>query len=167
MSQRNEPPTSHANDVLDHLEHEIEDLEHVSRWKLWAGWIVGLLAAAGIVAAFVAYVVNPPSSVSSRMTYLPATSTAIELGEPRGATLSEPPAKMTWETVAGRLQYRVRVYERGEGTPIVERFTMDPFLELTADERGRLPKGTYVWTVVAQGQNGATLGAGQSTFRVR
>ena len=168
MTQNTEIPPSHANDVLDHLEHEIEDLEHVSRWKLWVGWIVGVLVAAGVIAAFVFYLVSPPTSRPSHMSYLPASSTSIELEGPRGATLSEAPAQLSWETVSGRLQYRVRIYERGEGTPVLDRFTIDPSLELTPEERASLPKGkTYVWTVVAQGQNGATLGAGQSTFRLR
>ena len=168
MTQPQETPTSHANDVLDHLEHEIEELEHLSRWKVWAGWIVGVLAAAGIVGAFVWYVVSPPSASPSRMSYLPASSTAIELGEPRGGTLSQAPARLSWETVSGRLQYRIRIYERGEGAPLVDRFTTEPSVELTAAERASVSKGkTYVWTVVAQGPNGSTLGAGQSTFRVR
>jgi hypothetical protein len=132
------------------------------------GWIVGVLVAAGVIAAFVFYLVSPPPTRPSRMSYLPSSSTSIELGEPRGATLSEAPATLTWETVSGRLQYRIRIYERGEGTPVVDRFTTETSVDLSPQDRALITKGkTYVWTVVAQGQNGATLGAGQSTFRVR
>lgn len=41
-------------------------------------------------------------------------------------------------------------------------------VELTTDEQARMPRGkTFVWTVVAQGKDGSTIGSGQATFKVR
>ena len=36
------------------------------------------------------------------------------------------------------------------------------------DEQARMPRGNaFIWTVVAQGKDGSTIGAGQATFKVR
>jgi hypothetical protein len=57
---------------------------------------------------------------------------------------------------------------KGTSTPVFERTTTSPFVELTPSEQERMPKGkTFVWTVVAQGKDGTTLGSGQATFKVR
>jgi hypothetical protein len=48
------------------------------------------------------------------------------------------------------------------------RATTTAYWDLTPDERAKLARGkTYVWTVVAQGKDGANIGAGQSSFKVR
>jgi hypothetical protein len=165
-----QPTETHsaADDALDHLEAEIENLEHVSTWGRWLGWGAAAVIVLGLVGVGVYVVVSPPPTTSSRMSYVPSGSSPLELGEPRGATLREAPARLTWESVAGRFQYRMRIYVKGDSQPVVERFVTTPFVELTADERARIPSGkSFVWSVTAQAANGSTLGAGQSTFKVR
>jgi hypothetical protein len=102
------------------------------------------------------------------MSYIPSTGSPIEVVEPKGMTLAAPPTRLAWESVTGRLQYVVRVYVKGTTTPVLDRIVISPSIELTPEEQARIPRGnTFVWTVVAQGKDGSTIGAGQSTFKVR
>jgi hypothetical protein len=101
------------------------------------------------------------------MSYVPAGSTPIDLGEPRGS-LSEPPTRFAWDSVTGRFQYIVKVYVKGTSQPVFERASTAPSFEMAPEERVRIPKGkSYVWTVVAQAKDGSTIGAGQASFKVR
>jgi hypothetical protein len=168
MSPETPVQVPHHEDALDHLEQEIKELEGVTRWgrPLRIGGLVILLVA--IVGGIAWYVTSPPPITSARMSYIPTTGSPIEVDEPKGATLDEAPTRFAWESVSGRLQYIVRVYVKGSNTPILERMMTAPSFELMPDERSRIrPGNTYIWTVVAQGKDGSTLGAGQSTFKVR
>ena len=168
MSQETPIHEAHHEDALDHLEEEIKTLEGVTRWgrPLRIGALVIFLAA--IVGGIAWFVTSPPPITSARTSYLPKTGSSIDVEEPKGVTLAEPPTRFAWESVTGRLQYIVRIYVKGSTNPILERMVTSPSLELTPDERARIPSGnTFVWTVVAQGKDGSTLGAGQSTFKVR
>ena len=158
----------HHDEAIDHLEEEIKSLEGVTRWgrPLRIGALVLLLVA--IFGGIAWFVTSPPPITSARLSYAPSTGSPIEVAEPKGATLAEPPTRFAWESVSGRMQYIVRIYVRGNTTPIFERMLTAPSFELTPDERARMKGGsTYVWTVVAQGKDGSTIGAGQSTFKVR
>jgi hypothetical protein len=153
-------------DAFDHLEQEFKNLEGVTRFgtPLRIGGFV--LIVVGVIAAAVWWVVNPPS-YTPRKSYITTTDSPIEVVEPRG-NLSGPPTRFVWESVTGRLQYVVRVYVKGEHTPIVERMVTTPFVELTPGEQARIPRGkTFVWTVAAQAKDGSTMAAGQQTFKVR
>jgi len=168
MSQVTPVPEHHHEDALDHLEEEIKSLEGVTRWgrPLHIGAAVIIVAA--IVGAIVWWVTAPPPITSARTSYIPASSSPLEVLEPKGGTLAEPPNRFAWESVTGRLQYILRVYVKGTNTPILERMVTSPSVELSPDERARMPRGnTYVWTVVAKAKDGSTLSAGQSTFKVR
>jgi hypothetical protein len=160
-------PEHHHEDALDHLEEEIKNLEGVTRFgrplRIGAFVIVTVAAVAGAIW----WVSSPPPITSSRASYVTTTGSPIEVVEPRG-NLAYPPARFAWESVTGRLQYVIRVYVKGENTPIVERMVTSSFVELTPGEQARIPRGkTFVWTVVAQGIDGSTIGAGQQTFKVR
>jgi hypothetical protein len=169
MSQVTPVPEHHHEDALDHLEEEIKNLEGVTRFgrPLRIGALV-LFLVAGIAAAVYWVVSPPPVTSSSRKAYVTTTGSPIEVVEPKGMTFSDPPTRFAWESVTGRLQYVVRVYVKGESNPIVERMVTSPSVELTPGEQQRMPRGkTFVWTVVAQGKDGSTIGAGQSSFKVR
>jgi hypothetical protein len=156
--------------AIEHLAEEIEVMEHVNPWARVLRWVVGLGAGAAFAAWFAWMMMFPASSTggSRPMVYVPADVAPIELREPAGGTLTDPPVRLAWESVTGRLQYIVRVYEKGVAAPVLEQASTAPSFELTPEARAKLPKGkTYVWTVVAQGKNGATIGAGQATFKVR
>jgi hypothetical protein len=102
------------------------------------------------------------------MAYVPSGAAPIDMSEPRGTTLSEPPARFAWEAVTGRFQYIARVYVKGTSDPIIERATTEAWFEPTPEERARMQKGkAYVWTVIAQAKNGSTTSAGQAQFKVR
>jgi hypothetical protein len=155
-------------DALDHLEEEIKALEGVTRWGRWVHWGAAVIVLAAVIAAVVWFVASPPPMTSARLSYLPAAGSPIDVVEPKGATLAEPPSRFAWESVTGRLQYVVRIYVKGTGNPVLERMVTAPWIELTPDERARIPRGnTFIWTVVAQGKDGSTIGAGQATFKVR
>ena len=159
---------SEAEHALDHLEEEINTLEGVSRWRRWLGWSAVVLVAAGVVGSITWFLVTPPAITSGGTAYVSTGGMTIEILEPRGMMLAEPPTRLAWESVSGRLQYLVRVYVKGSGDPIFERVVTNPSLELTADDRARMTGGTtYVGTVVAQARDGSTMGTGQTTFRVR
>ena len=162
------PEAPHHENAIDHFEEEFKNLEGVTRFgrPLRIGTLVIVLV--GIVAVGVWWVVSPPPiTSSSRKSYVTTTGSPIEVVEPRG-TLADPPTRFAWESVTGRLQYVVRVYVKGENTPIVERMVTTSSVELTPGEQARIPRGkTFVWTVVAQGKDGSTIGAGQQTFKVR
>ena len=157
------------SNAIEHLAEEIEVMEHVNPWARAFRWVLGL----GLLGAFIAWVawalLAPSSTMSSAKTnYIPSSVTPIELSEPLGGTLADAPVRFAWGPVTGRLQYIVRVYEKGAAMPIFERASTTSTFELTPEERAKMPKGkSYVWTVVAQGQNGSTLAAGQSNFKVR
>jgi hypothetical protein len=169
MSQPNPAPEAHYHhDAIEELENEIRKLEGVTRFgkPIRIGALVVLLAA--IVGAIAWWVVSPPPITSSRFAYIPSAGSPIELAEPKGTTLSEAPSRFAWESVTGRLQYRVRVYVKGSSTPILERMVTSPSVELLPDERTLMRRGqSYIWTVVAQGKDGSTIGAGQATFKLR
>lgn len=156
------------NSALDHLEEEYRTLEGVTPGGRPLR-IVGLvLTLAAIVGAIVWFVMNPPPVTSPRTSYVAASGTPIDLMEPKSGTLAEPPSRFAWEAVTGRLQYVVRVYVKGTNTPVVERMGTAASIELTPTEQSRMPRGnTFVWTVVAQGKDGSSIGAGQATFKVR
>jgi len=162
------PEAHHHEDALDHLEDEIKALEGVTRWGRplrIATLVIVLLGIAGAIAYFVT---SPPQITSARFSYVPTTGSPIEVAEPKGAKLDDPPTRFAWEQVTGRLQYIVRIYVKGATTPVIERMVTSASLELTPDERAKLQHGnTFVWTVVAQGKDGSTIGAGQSSFKVR
>lgn len=169
MSQANPVHEPHHEDALDHLEEEIKALEGVTRFGRplrIAGLVIFLVAA---VAAAIWWVASPPPvTSSSRMSYVTTTGSPIEVSEPKGLTLADPPSRFAWESVTGRLQYVVRIYVKGATTPVLERMVTSPYFELTPEERARMPRGkTFVWTVVAQGKDGSTIGGGQATFKVR
>jgi hypothetical protein len=162
------PEVHHHEDAIDHFEEEFKNLEGVTRFgrPIRIGALVLLLA--GIVAAGVWWVTSPPPVTSSRKAYVTTTGSPIEIEEPKGRTLDDPPVRFAWESVSGRLQYVVRVYVKGTSTPVVERMLTTSSLELTTSEQQRLPRGkTFIWTVVAQGKDGSTIGSGQATFKVR
>jgi hypothetical protein len=158
----------HHDDALDHLEEEIKALEGVTWWgrPLRIGaLVIGLVA---LVGGIVWFVTSPPPTTSARTAYAPTTGSRMEVMEPKATTLDEPPARFAWESVTGRLQYIVRVYVKGGSVPIVERMVTSPSVELSSEERARMQRGTsFIWTVVAQGKDGSTISAGQSTFKVR
>ena len=157
--------------AIDHLEEEFERMEHVNPWARAFRWIGGILIAGAVIAWVVWILVVPPTTTSagSRTSYLPANVTPVEVVEPSfGGTLEGGPIRFEWETVAGRLQYIVRVYEKGATSPILERATTATSFELLPEERAKFAKGgAYVWTVVAQGRDGSALAAGKSGFKVR
>jgi hypothetical protein len=156
------------NSALDHLEEEYRTLEGVTRWgrPLRIAGLVLLLAA--IVGAVVWFVVSPPPVTSARTTYVATSGAPIDLLEPKGGLLAEPPSRFAWEAVTGRLQYVFRIYVKGSNTPVLERMGTTSSIDLTPTEQARMPRGnTFVWTVVAQGKDGSSIGAGQATFKVR
>jgi hypothetical protein len=164
-----ESPTNFANEhVLEHLEDEIKSLEGVTRWKRPVFIVVLVLVVAAAVAGMTWFVMSPPPITSGHAAYVGGSGMSIEVVEPKGATLAAPPARFAWESVTGRLQYVVRVYVKGSSNPVLERRTTGTSLELTADDQALMPRGnSFVWKVVAQGQNGATIGEGEATFKVR
>jgi hypothetical protein len=157
------------DNALDHLEEEINELESVNPWGRAVRWGAGIIIVVALVTWVVWLVASPPpSSSASRMSYVPSGVASIDVSEPRGTTLDEPPARFAWESVTGRFQYIARVYVKGTSEPVVMRATTTAYWDLTPDERAKLARGkTYVWTVVAQGKDGANIGAGQSSFKVR
>lgn len=161
-------PEHHHEDALDHLEEEIKNLEGVTRFgrPLRIGAFVIFVVAA--VTGAIWWVSSPPPiTSSSHRSYVATAGSPIEVVEPRG-NLADPPMRFAWESVSGRLQYVVRVYVKGENTPVLERMVTSSFVELTPGEQARMTHGkTFVWTVVAQGKDGSTIGAGQQTFKVR
>jgi hypothetical protein len=158
----------HFNVALDHLEDEINMLEGVSRWGRVLRIGVLVLCLAAIVGAIVWFVTSPPATTSSQTPYLATRGAPIDVLEPKGGTLADPPSRFAWEAVTGRLQYVVRVYVKGTSTPVFERMGTAASIELTPTEVSRMPRGnTFVWTVVAQGKDGSSIGAGQATFKVR
>ena len=146
-------------------------MEHINPWARAIRWIGGIALLAGFVGWLVWTLMSPPSasSLSSRkMSYVPSGVTPIDVSEPLGATLDGAPVRFAWESVSGRLQYIVRVYVKGAASPVFERATTATSVELLPEERAKFATGTtYVWTVVAQGKNGAPIGAGQSGFKIR
>jgi hypothetical protein len=161
-------PPHHHEDALDHLEEEIKNLEGVTRFgrPLRIGALVLILGAA--VGASVWWAMSPPPVTSARQSYVPAAGSPIEIVEPKGLSFSEMPSRFAWESVTGRLQYIVRFYVKGDGTPVFERMVTSPSIELTPDDQAKMPRGKQlVWTVVAQGKDGSTIGAGQTTFKVK
>jgi hypothetical protein len=169
MSQPTQAPELHHHDnPIDHFEEEFKRLEGVTRFgrPLRIGALVLLLA--GIVAGGVWWVVSPPPVTSSRKAYVTTSDTPIDIEEPKGRTLDDPPGHFAWESVSGRLQYVVRVYVKGASTPVLERMLTSTAVDLTPEERASMPRGkTFVWTVVAQGKDGSTIAAGQAAFKVR
>jgi len=169
MSQVTPVPEHHHETALDHLEEEIKALEGVTRFgrPLRIGALAVFLVA--VVAAAVWWVVSPPPiTSSSRTSYVSTTGSPIEVVEPKGLTLADPPSRFAWESVTGRLQYVVRIYVKGTSTPVLERMVTRSSIELSSDEQARMPRGeTFVWTVVAQGKDGSTIGAGQATFKLK
>ncbi len=162
------PETPHHENAIDHFEEEFKSLEGVTRFgrPLRIGALVIFLI--GIIAVGVWWVVSPPPVTSSRKAYVSTAGSPIELEQPKGRTLESPPSRFEWESVTGRLQYVVRVYVKGTSTPVLERTVTTPFVELSTAEQERMPRGkTFVWTIVAQGKDGSTLGSGQATFKVR
>jgi hypothetical protein len=159
---------AHHDDALDHLEDEIRALEGVTRWgkPLRIGALVLFLAA--VVGAMVWFVTSPPPLTSARTSYAASSGSPIDVLEPKGGTLADPPSRFAWESVTGRLQYVVRIYVKGTSMPVLERMVTTSSVELTPTEQARMPRGTtFVWTVVAQGKDGSNIGAGQGTFKVR
>jgi hypothetical protein len=168
MSQGIPVQEAHFNDALEHLEDEYRTLEGVTRWgrPLRIGALVLLLAA--IVGGIVWFVMSPPPITSARTSYVAARGVAIDLLEPKGGTFADPPSRFAWETVTGRLQYVLRIYVKGTNTPVLERMGTTSSFDLTPTEQARMPRGnTFVWTVVAQGKDGSSIGAGQATFKLR
>lgn len=156
------------DDAIDHLEQEIEELESVNPWGRAVRWAAGIIIVVSVITWVVWLVASPPGTTSSTMAYVPTNASPIELTEPRGTTLSDPPAKYSWEAVTGRFQYIARVYVKGTSDPLIERATTTAYFEPTPEERVRLPKGkTFVWTVIAQAKDGSTMGAGQAQFKLR
>jgi hypothetical protein len=154
--------------ALDHLEEEIRTLEGVTRFGRPLRIAALVIVIAAIIGAVVWWATSPPPITSARMSYIPATSSPIDVAEPKGGTLADPPNRFVWESVTGRLQYVVRVYVKGTSVPVLERMVTSSSIELTPTEQARMPRGnTFVWTVVAQGKDGSTIGAGQATFKVR
>ena len=169
MSQANPAPAPHHEDAIEHLEEEIKALEGVTRFgrPLRIAALVIFLVA-GVSAAVWWVMSPPPITSSSRKSYVTATGSPIEVVEPRGVTLDDPPSRFAWESVTGRMQYIVRVYVKGASTPVLERMVTTSSVELTPGEQARIPRGkTFVWTVVAQGKDGSTISAGQASFKVR
>ena len=165
-----EPAPVHKthHDAFDHLEEEIRTLEGVTRFGRPLRIGAAVIVIAAIIGAVVWWVTSPPPITSARMSYIPSTGSPIEVVEPKGATLAGPPNRFAWESVTGRLQYIVRVYVKGTSTPVLERMITTSSVDLTTDEQARMPRGkTFVWTVVAQGKDGSTIGSGQATFKVR
>ncbi|HEX4825852.1 MAG TPA: hypothetical protein VFV19_16240 [Candidatus Polarisedimenticolaceae bacterium] len=152
--------------AIDHLAEEIERMEHVNPWARVIRWSLGIGLVA--VCGWLMWTFSGTTSTASRAFYIPAGAPAIETSEPLGGTLAEAPVRFTWDAVNGRMQYIVRVYEKGATTTLFERASTTTSFELTPEERAKMPKGkSYVWTVVAQAKSGSTLAAGQSAFKVR
>jgi len=159
--------TPHEN-AIDHFEEEFRNLEGVTRFGRPVRIAALVIVLVAIVAVGVWWVLSPPPVTSSRRSYGPTTGSLIEVTEPKGTTLADPPTRFAWESVTGRLQYVVRIYVKGTSVPVLERMVTSPSVELTPDEQARMPRGnTFVWTVAAQGKDGSTIGAGQATFKVR
>ena len=159
-----------SNIAIDHLAEEIERMEHINPWARAFRWIAGILVAAGVIGWLAWFIAVGPSPTSAtRMSYIPPDVTAVDMIQPSfGGKLESGPVRFEWETVAGRLQYIVRVYEKGLANPMLERATTATSFELLPEERSKFAKGTaYVWTVVAQGKDGSAIAAGQSGFKVR
>jgi hypothetical protein len=156
------------NVALAHLEDEIKMLEGESRWGRPLRIGVVVLSLAAILGAIVWFVTSPPAMTSAQTPYLAARGAPIDVLEPKAGTLADPPSRFAWEAVTGRLQYVVRIYVKGSNTPVLERVGTAPSFEWTPTERTRMPRGnTFIWTVVAQGKDGSSIGAGQATFTVR
>jgi hypothetical protein len=169
MSEPTPVPESHRHEnSIDHFEEEFKSLEGMTRFGRPLR-IVGLvLLLVGLVAAGVWWVMRPTPVTSSHRAYVATTGSPIEIEEPKGRTLDNPPVHFAWESVSGRLQYVVRVYVKGTSTPVLERMLTTSSVDLTPEEQARMPRGTtFVWTVVAQGKDGSSIGAGQATFKVR
>ena len=75
-----------------------------------------MILLVGIVAVGVWWVVSPPPVTSSRKAYVTTAGSPIEIEEPKGRTLDDPPSHFGWESVTGRLQYIVRIYVKGTST---------------------------------------------------
>jgi hypothetical protein len=157
------------DNAINHLAEEIEQIEHINPWGRAIRWIGGGLLIAAFIAWIAWILTSPPSATTAaKFSYVPLNVASIDMSEPVGGTLDQAPVRFAWESVTGRFQYIVRAYEKGVTVPFFERASTASSFELTPEERAKFTRGkTFVWTVVAQGKNGTTIGAGQSGFKVR
>ncbi|HJQ99300.1 MAG TPA: hypothetical protein VJ826_13385 [Candidatus Polarisedimenticolaceae bacterium] len=156
--------------AIDHIAEEFERLEHINPWARAFRWIGGIAILGGVIGCIV-WMLTAESSATSRTraSYIPSSVASVDVIEPSfGQKLEGGPIRFEWESVTGRLQYLVRVYEKGAVGPLLERATTATSFQLLPEERARFAKGTsYVWTVIAQDRNGSAIAAGQSSFKVR
>jgi hypothetical protein len=154
--------------AFDHFEEEYRSLEGVTRWGGPIRVGAAVIIAVGLIAAGAWWLMTPPPSSVHTPVYAASAGAPIEVTEPKRTTLANPPDRFAWDSVAGRLQYVVRIYVKGSPTPVLERRLTSPTLDLSSDEQARLPRGeSFTWTVVAQGKDGSTIATGQGSFRVR
>jgi hypothetical protein len=90
-----------SNDAIEHLEEEIEELESINPWGRAVRWAAGIIIVVAVVTWVVWLIASPPSSTSAAHTaYVPSGLASIDVTEPRGTTLGEPPAKFAWASRA-------------------------------------------------------------------
>jgi hypothetical protein len=150
---------------IAHMEEEFRDLERMSRPRWPLALAVVLLVGAATGAYF--WLGRTPQQGSVARP-LAMQGVPIDIAEPRnGSVLEAAPAVFAWESIAGRNDYLFRLEREGAATPLLERSSKTPKLELSEVDAGRLVPGRYVWTVRARAKDGSVLGTGRGRFQLR
>lgn len=157
-SARQPKPTG---DSLDHMAEEFEGLEHEK--TNWGRWIIGLVLLGALVAAALWFrePSGPPAVAQS------GEGVRLDLREPAQVKLTQAPSYFRWESVAGRHHYVVVITsEKGDMAPI-EKNVKNNNLTLSPSEIQMLSRGrSYVWKVIAVGEDGKTMGSGAASFEL-
>lgn len=150
-----------SGDALDHMAEEFEEFEHEK--TNWGRWIIGLVLLGVLVAAVLWFrqPSGPPVVTQS------GEGVRLDLNEPAQVKLAQAPSFFRWESVAGRHHYVVVITsEKGDMAPI-EKNVKNNNLTLTPSEIQMLQPGkSYVWKVIAVGDDGKTMASGAASFEL-
>lgn len=149
--------------AVDHMEEEFRALEQQRR--PWGLWLLGIVL---LVVAGAAYYGLADRTKGKRAPGLASSGAIIDLSEPRGGRLAQPPSRFAWESISGRYDYRFVLNAEGQSVPLVDRAVRQASVDLKPEELTLLTAGrSYSWTVTARQQDRSVLATGQGRFQLR
>jgi hypothetical protein len=160
MPESTEDRPGSADATLDHMLHEVEELEGVgskAKWVKGGIFLVVLLAVIGAIWW--------AQKLPGEERVVTDEGVRIALVEPAGGSLAQAPVYFKWQSVTGRYQYVLRIGTAPGQADVLEKFVKKDSVSLTDEEAAKLTPGrTYHVKVWAVDREGKKLGHAEGRF---